>query len=342
MPRTPFRFLDRTVDPGSRARVHIPVSLLPTGGTLMMLTHVLHGAEDGPVIWLSGAIHGDEIVGVEIIRQVLDRTDERELAGTILAVPVVNVFGFLAESRYLPDRRDLNRSFPGSKRGSNASQLARLFMDNIVEQCELGLDFHAGSNDRTNLPQIRGDLHDPEVLRLARAFAPPLAIHSKTIKGSLRDAVKKRGKRCLLFEGGEPRRFSPAAVDAGVDGTMRVLAALGMVSGAAAPSAGGADGPPDRALAGGDGPAPSTTCLSRKTTWVRAPRGGIFRLEKRLGTMVEKNERLGIIGSPEGREKTPVLSTTAGMVMGHAVNPLVHRGDGLVHLAEISDTDEAP
>lgn len=334
MPRAPFRLLDRTVDPGSRDRVYIPVSLLPTGGALTMLTHVLHGSGDGPVIWLSGAIHGDEIVGVEIIRQVLASVDEREMAGTILAVPVVNVFGFLAESRYLPDRRDLNRSFPGSKRGSNAAQLARLFMDNIVSHCELGLDFHAGSNDRTNLPQIRGDLHDPETLRLARAFAPPLAIHSSTIKGSLRAAVGKKGKRCLLFEGGEPRRFSPAAVDAGVAGTLRVLEALGMTSKSAAGGRGEA--------ADGSVAAAPTTKLSESTTWVRAPRGGIFRLERRLGAMVEKDERLGVIGSPESRKRKEVRATRAGMVMGHAVNPLVHRGDGLVHIAEISEPGLAP
>lgn len=330
MPRTPFQYMDRTIDPGSRSRVHIPVSLLPTGGELTMLTHVLHGSGDGPVIWLSGAIHGDEIVGVEIIRQVLALTDERELAGTIIAVPVVNVFGFLAESRYLPDRRDLNRSFPGSKRGSNASQLARLFLDNVVAHCSLGIDFHAGSNDRTNLAQIRGNLRDPETRRLALAFGPPLAVHSKTVKGSLREAALKREKRCLLFEGGEPRRFSPASVDAGVAGTMRVLAALGMITPAAAEAA---------VQRVGETRVP--TRLSESTTWVRAPRGGILRLERRLGAIVEKNDRLGVIGSPEGRQTTEVRASIAGIVMGHAVNPLVHRGDGLVHIAAISDSGAA-
>jgi predicted deacylase len=312
----PFRLAGQRIGPGRRKHIDLPAGRLPSGTQLAVPIEVLHGVRPGPVIWLSGAIHGDEIVGVEVIRQVLAGVDERSLAGTVVAAPVVNVFGFVAESRYLPDRRDLNRSFPGSKRGSLAGQLARLFMDEVVSLCEMGIDFHAGSDDRTNLPQIRANLDDEVTRRLALAFGAPLVIHSKHIKGTLRESAVKRGKRVLLFEGGEPRRFSPRAVDAGVAGTLRVLGELGMI-----PT------PPTTE--------PSATAVSRRTLWVRAPRGGIFRLGTRLGAHVTKGDIIGIISDPAGKRGSQVRARTTGIVLGHAVNPLVHRGDGLVHIAEV-------
>jgi predicted deacylase len=313
-------FAGEGIAPGSRRQVSIPAGRLPSGTELSLSIEVIHGHRPGPTVWLSGAVHGDEIVGVEIIRRVLEQVDARSLAGTLIAIPVVNVFGFVSESRYLPDRRDLNRCFPGSRRGPLASRLARLFVDHVVAASDFGIDFHAGSDDRTNLPQLRGDLDDAETLRLALAFAPPLAVHSKTIRGSLRETALKLGKRILLFEGGEPRRFSPHAVDAGVSGALRTLAALEMTQ---APVRHDASAPP------------AATRQSRKTRWVRAPRGGIFRLGVALGTEVSKGALLGIISSPSGRGGTEVRARVSGMVMGHAVNPLVHQGDGLVHLAEL-------
>lgn len=314
MTRAPFLFGGQTIAPGSRSHVPLPVSRLPTGTELSLPVEVLHGARPGPTVWLSGAIHGDEIVGVEIIRQVVGDVDEATLGGTIISVPVVNVFGFLAESRYLPDRRDLNRSFPGSRTGSLAAQLARLFLDKVVEPCDVGFDFHAGSGGRTNLPQIRGDMTDPETHRLAIAFGAPLAIHSNTMRGTLREAVTNRGKQILLFEGGEPRRFSPMAVSVGVAGTRRALVALGMT-----------DGTLDAAAA--------PPLLAWATRWVRAPSGGIFRLERRLGEMVKEGLQLGTISGPSGGAREMVRATASGMILGHAVSPIVHRGDALVHIA---------
>ena len=314
MSLTDFVLADVRVEPGSRGQAELPVSRLPTGSELAIPVEVLHGTRPGPTIWLSGAVHGDEIVGVEIIRQVLDETDETELAGTIIAAPVVNVFGFVAESRYLPDRRDLNRSFPGSRTGSLAAQIARLFLEEVVARCDFGLDFHAGSGDRTNHPQVRGNMEDPSTRRLAVAFGAPLAIHSKTIRGSLREAAVKRGITTLLFEGGEPRRFSAKAVDAGVAGTLNVLEALGMRERLnVAPAA--------------------DTLVSWSTRWVRAPRGGIFRMESELGEHVIKGQRLGVISGPSGRDRVVVRARASGVIVGHSVNPLVHRGDGLVHIA---------
>lgn len=316
-----FLFAGQAVSRASRRQISLPAGRLPSGTELSLPVEVLHGDRPGPTVWFSGAIHGDEIVGVEIIRQVLERIDERSLAGTLIAIPVVNVFGFVTESRYLPDRRDLNRSFPGTARGPLASRLARLFVDQVLAPSDYGIDFHAGSDDRTNLPQVRGNMDDPETRRLALAFAPPLVVHSKTVRGSLREAAVKRGKKILLFEGGEPRRFNPTVVDAGVAGALRTLAALGMI---------------DASVATGAPPAtPHPPAQSRSTRWVRAPRGGIFRLGVTLGSRVEKGELLGIISGPSGRGGAEVRARTGGMVMGHAVNPLVHQGDGLVHIAEL-------
>ena len=309
----PFIVAGQRVAPGTRRQINLPAGRLPSGTELSLRLQVLHGTELGPTIWMSGAIHGDEIVGVEIIRRVLETIDERELRGTVIAVPVVNVFGFVAESRYLPDRRDLNRSFPGSRRGSLASRLARLFVDNVLEPTEFGIDFHAGSDDRTNLPQIRGNLEDQETRRLATAFSAPLMIHAKTIKGSLRETAVKRGKRVLLFEGGEPRRFNPGPVQAGADGALRVLHALSMIEASPVSMIESAE--------------------ASSATWVRAPRGGIFHLQTRLGARVRRGELIGIITEPSGRGGREVRARASGMIMGHAVNPLVHQGDSLVHIA---------
>jgi len=311
----PFIVAGQRVAPGTRRQINLPAGRLPSGTELSLRLQVLHGTELGPTIWMSGAIHGDEIVGVEIIRRVLETIDERELRGTVIAVPVVNVFGFVAESRYLPDRRDLNRSFPGSRRGSLASRLARLFVDNVLEPTEFGIDFHAGSDDRTNLPQIRGNLEDQETRRLATAFSAPLMIHAKTIKGSLRETAVKRGKRVLLFEGGEPRRFNPGPVQAGADGALRVLHALSMIEASPVSMIESAE--------------------ASSATWVRAPRGGIFHLQTRLGARVRRGELIGIITEPSGRGGREVRARASGMIMGHAVNPLVHQGDSLVHIAEM-------
>ncbi|MDX1646118.1 MAG: succinylglutamate desuccinylase/aspartoacylase family protein [Longimicrobiales bacterium] len=315
-----FAFAGETVPRGARLHFDLPAGRLPSGTELSLPIEILSGVEPGPTVWLSGAVHGDEVVGVEIIRRVLETVEVDRLSGVIVAAPVVNVFGFVTESRYLPDRRDLNRSFPGSERGPLAGRLARLFVQRVLEPSDFGIDFHAGSDDRTNLPQIRGDMDDDETRRIAMAFAPPLVVHAKTIKGSLRHTARKMGKRVLLFEGGEPRRFSLEAIDAGVDGTLRVLRAQSMIPAA-----------PD--------PRVEPPRLSRKTVWVRAPRGGIFRLERQLGELVPRRARLGVIAGPAGRGEQEVRARVGGMILGHAVNPLVHQGDGLVHIAELDDPD---
>jgi len=274
---------------------------------------VIHGRRPGPRVWLSGAIHGDELDGVEIIREVLGRLSPSELGGSVLGVPVVNAFGFVAESRYLPDRRDLNRSFPGGARGSMASRLAHLFMTEVVEQCQVGLDFHCGSDDRENHPHIRGNLDDPELRRLAAAFGAPIMIHNKPPKGSLRRAASQKGAHTLVYEAGEASGFTDAAIEMGVAGTLRVLGALGMI-----------EDPPAAAEA---------SVEARNTHWVRAPRSGICRIEVPLGAVVRKGERLGGVYELLGEKATRIRAGVDGVVIGRRVHPLVHQGEAVVHLA---------
>lgn len=315
--RDAFEIGGETVEPGARVRVEIAVARLATGTWLHLPVEVVHGARPGPTLWLSAAVHGDEVDGVEIIRRVLETLEAGRLSGTVVASPVVNVFGFVAEDRYLPDRRDLNRSFPGSGRGSMASRLAHLFMEEVVGRSDYGIDFHCGSDDRENLPQVRGDLDDEETRRLAHTFGAPVTIHGKPPDGSLRKAAVKAGARVLLYEGGEARRFSPDAIQTGVRGVGRVLRALGMI-----PDDGAADGGSD-------------TLESRKTHWVRAGRSGICRLDIELGQRVEKGERLGTIADALGADAHQVVAGKAGLVIGRRVNPLVHQGEAVAHLAEV-------
>jgi predicted deacylase len=261
-------------------------------------------------------VHGDEIAGVEIIRRVLRQVKPASLQGTVIAVPVVNVFGFINQSRYLPDRRDLNRSFPGSPRGSLAGRLAHLFMTEVVEGCTHGIDLHTGSAHRRNLPQVRGNLADPEIRRIACAFGAPVMIHSKLRDGSLREAATRRGIATLLYEGGGPFRFHEDAVAVGVQGVLRVMTALGM----------GEYAEPCR-----------QACAEAGTSfWVRARRSGLFRPEVKLGETVESGQRLGAIDDTLGDLSLPVRAPEAGMVIALAMNPLVSQGDAMAHLARVA------
>ncbi len=311
--RAPIEFDEKLIKPGTRDYVEIPVAKLPTGTWVSMPVTIMHGAKKGPRVWLSAAIHGDEINGVEIINRILDDLDPTKLRGTIIAVPVVNVFGFISQSRYLPDGRDLNRSFPGREQGSLAGRLAWLFMNKIVDGCSLGIDFHTATAHRTNVAQIRADLEDPETLRLARAFAAPATVGAKTRGGSLR---AKAGRRMpvLLFEGGEAQRYEEKIITAGVSGTKRVLGEVGMV-----PKAKGRRPP---------------TFQSSATTWVRARRTGILRARVGPGSRVTRGQWLGTISDVSGTVLGSVRAPFNGMVIGMTLNPIATQGDALFNVAK--------
>lgn len=317
----PFSIAGTTIEPGTRSELELRPAQLPSGGWMAMPLVVLHGVEDGPTTWLTGAIHGDEVVGVEIIRRVLNRTDATQLAGTVLACPVVNVPGFANSDRYFPDRRDLNRSFPGSDRGSLASRFARVLMNEVIARGDFGIDFHSGSDHRTNHPQVRADLSDPATRELAEAFGAPLAIHSRVRDGSLREAAVSSGVTTLLYEGGGAWRFDPTAVAVGTAGALRVLELIGQVSLADVfPS-------PDSPQ-----PATSETTFIRRSHWVRSPRSGIARVVVGLGEHVSPRQTVAIVTDAYGSSERTIRARSASVVIGLNERPVVHQGDALVHL----------
>lgn len=302
---------------GCSERIDIPVSRLPTQTLLSLPVRVINGVQPGAKLWLSAAIHGDELNGVEIIRQVLEKIQPEKLRGTVIAVPIVNVFGFIEQSRYLPDRRDLNRSFPGSESGSLASRLANLFMREIVNKCTHGIDLHTATMHRTNLPQIRANLENPETYRCAEAFNAPVMLHSNTRDGSLRQAATKKGIPVLLYESGEALRFDNTAINLGVLGILKVMEYLDMYN-----------FPLDMAKL--------NSIQIQKSKWIRASRGGILHLKIHLGQKITKKQELGFITDTFGENKVSIRSKVNGIAIGHSLNPLVNQGDGIVHLGLIN------
>lgn len=316
MARESFEIGPVRVRPGRIQSLALPITRLVTGAEVDLPVRVAHGREDGPTVWIDAAVHGDEAVGVEVVRQVLAGIDARALRGTLIAVPVVNVLGFMTGDRYLPDRRDLNRSFPGSPRGSLAGRIAHLLMTEVVSKCEVGIDLHTGSDRRTNLPQVRADLEDPRTRELAAAFGAPVMMHARLRDGSLRSAAREQGATVLLYEGGEAWRMDPWAIEAGVLGVRRVLAALGMTEPVAE------DPPP-------------ASAVSWRSGWVRARGTGVLHLEAALGEHVEKGQRLGGLFDSFGKRVRLVHADRDGIVVGRTEAPVVNSGDAVIHIAEV-------
>lgn len=318
--RAPFKIAGNEIRAGKRMRIELPIGNLMSGTPVALPLIVVHGKNDGPVVWLSAAIHGDEICGVEIIRKTLHELNANAMSGTVIAAPVVNVHGFNTNDRYLPDRRDLNRSFPGSRRGSLASRIAYLFMTEVVKRSDVGIDLHTGSDLRTNLPQIRCDIDHAPTVELADAFGAPIVIDARLRDGSLRQAAVEEGKIMLLFEGGEASRFDPSSIASGTAGVLRTLNHLGVTNVEVSPSA---------------------PCLySRATSWSRASKSGIVHLDARLGELVRAKDQVATIYDPYGKVLSRVTTRYDGIVIGHSQAPLVNRGDAISHVARI--LPEAP
>ena len=322
-----FEIAGQMIAPGESRIVHIPVANLYTNQPVTLPVRVVRGQKPGPVMFVSAALHGDEIIGVEIIRRLLrlrELREREEFCGTLLAVPVVNVPAFLQQSRYLPDRRDLNRSFPGSETGSLTARLANLFLKEVVGKSAFGIDLHTGAIHRPNLPQIRADLGNPETLRLARAFGVPLMLNSTPTKGTLREHTTKKGIPVLLYESSEALRFDEQCIRIGVQGVMNVMAELGMVP------------------RSGPEPVPAAeSVIARSTTWVRCPASGLLRPQAALGDLVRNGQVLGMVGDPFGEFETPVVSAAEGIVIGRLKQPLVNEGEALFHLARVEDPEAA-
>lgn len=313
----PFELAGTRVAPGSMSRVKMPLAKNLAGHVQPMSVFVVHGVEPGPVLGLSAAVHGDELNGIPIIRKLLWSLDPRKMRGTIIATPVVNVFGLNQRARYLPDNRDLNRCFPGSQRGSLGARIAHLFLGNVVSRCTHAVDFHTGAKGRENWPQIRCDLEDPQVREMAAAFGAPGTLHASLREGSLRKSAGDLGVQMLLYEAGEAGRFCENSIEVGVKGTLQLCQHLEML-------------PPNP-----ESEQSSSGVVMRGSKWLRAPRTGLCRHVARLGDYVRAGDSLAhIFDTIRGKQYT-VVAKTDGHIIGRSTWATLYQGDALCHVASI-------
>ena len=310
-----MKIFDQEIQPGEHVVVRLPAPKLYNLTPVFIPVHVIRGKEPGPTLCVTAALHGDEVNGIEIIRRLLKKSFLHSLAGTLIAVPAVNIYGLLFQDRYLPDRRDLNRSFPGSEKGSLASRFAYLLAHSVFSKATHCIDLHTGSLKRTNFPQIRVDLDSPEVAALAKAFNAPVILSAPLRPGSFREYAKQRSVPYLLYEAGEASRFDEHCIRTGVAGIHGVMQHLKMLH----PSAHATHTP--------------QSIVARTSYWVRSPYGGIFIAKKPLGSHVEKGDVLGIIVHPTESEEHEIISPIVGVIIGRSDAPLIHEGAGLFHIA---------
>ncbi|MCC5906523.1 MAG: succinylglutamate desuccinylase/aspartoacylase family protein [Balneolaceae bacterium] len=297
---------------GENKHIFLPIAKLPTHTSIDLPVRIIRSNQTGPVLLLTGGLHGDEINGIEIVRRMLARdllTPER---GSIIAIPLMNVYGFIQNVRGVPDGKDINRSFPGSKTGSLAKLVAYTIMQQIVPKIDYGIDFHTGGASRFNFPQIRCVFDIPKNMELASAFAPPVILHSGLIDSSFRKAAHRKKKHVLVYETGESLRFDEEGIQEGINGTLRLMKHLGMRS--TAPQAG-------------------ETEIYEKSAWVRANFAGLYRPKINIGDKIKKNQLLGSITDPFGDEVFKVKSRHEGRVIGINHCPVVHKGDAILHIA---------
>lgn len=320
----PLVIAGEEIKPGQNCIIEVPLPDLYMHTALSMPVQVISGKRKGPVMFVSAAVHGDEINGVEIIRRLVKSKSLKGLRGTLIAIPVVNVYGFLNQSRYLPDRRDLNRCFPGSEEGSLAARLAHSFMTEVVKHCTHGIDLHTAAIHRDNLPQMRADLANPNVEAMARAFDAPVIVNSGLIEGSLRYAALEAGVPVIVYEAGEALRFNELAIRAGVKGVLAVMREIGMLASS-------------RQRVKKRDP-----FVARSSVWVRAPQSGIFRMLVPMGASVNKGDLLGMVAAPYGKDKSEaeVYASSSGVVIGRTNIPLVNEGEALFHIARFTKPDE--
>lgn len=284
---------------------------------------VMRGKKDGPIVFISAAIHGDELNGIEIIRRLRKLSILNKLRGTLILVPIVNVYGIMNLSRYLPDRRDLNRSFPGSEKGSLASRVAKTFFDEIVSCCDLGIDLHTASIHKSNLPQVRTNIDNEYTFKLAKAFAAPVVLHSELRDGSLRSVAQESGVPILLYEAGEALRFDEISIRIGVKGIINVLRAMDML-------------PPVLKKKTSRNP-----IITRNSAWIRSNASGMLRTIKALGDIVKKDEMIAYIDEPLGDDSYEIRAQFDGVIIGKSEIPLVQEGDAIFHIAKLKDLESA-
>ena len=285
--------------------------------------HVIRGKKDGPTIFVSAAIHGDELNGIEIIRRIRKLNILKKIRGTVILVPIVNIYGIMTLSRYLPDRRDLNRSFPGSTKGSLASRVAKIFFDEVVKKCDLGIDLHTASIHKSNLPQIRTNIDNALTFKLAKAFAAPVILHAELRDGSLRSVAQDEGIPILLYEAGEALRFNETCIRIGVHGIINVLKEMDMLPKAV-----------NKRIK-------KVPIITKNSQWIRSCESGILRTTKVLGETVQKNEIIAFIDEPLGYKSFELYSPFDGVIIGKSEIPLVQEGDAVFHIAKLDNLEAA-
>lgn len=323
-PQAPLSIAGEEVPAGARHLIRLPAPRQLGLDDVTMAVHVCHGRVDGPTLFVTAGVHGDEVNGVEVVRRLLTRRVLAELRGTLLAVPVVNIHGFVSRSRYLPDRRDLNRSFPGREAGSLAARLAHLVATQIIARSTHGVDLHTGAVHRTNLPHLRGDFDDERVLAMGAAFGAPLMLHTTAPGGTLLDVARAHDIPVLVFEGGEALRFDEASIRTAERGVLAVMRGLGMLPRARKRKR-------ERAA-----------LVARQSRWVRAPHSGMLSMRVELGAVVSEGQVVARIADPFVGTLLDVRAPRDGVVIGRLVLPLVNEGDAIIHVAQIGgDTDGA-
>lgn len=306
---------DERVSPGSARDIHLAVSESYSGITLRIPLHIRRAAEDGPVVFLTAALHGDEINGTGAIRQLLSDPEFVLLRGSVICVPVLNLLSFERHSRYLPDRRDLNRSFPGLENGTQASRLAHKVFQEIVLRSDYGIDLHTAAVRRTNYPTVRADLTDPEVTRIAKAFGCELMLNGSGPKGALRREACQAGCPTIVMEGGEVWKVEPAIVKSALRGIKNVLRELKMLE--------------------GDVEKPNYQVAVDKTKWVRADRGGFLQFHIQAGDIVDKGQILATNTDLLGHDLGTLEAPFNGVVIGMTTLPSVSPGEPVFNLARL-------
>ena len=322
--KIPLKLGEEEFLPGQRGFVKIPVGHLITHELVHLEAHVIRGKRPGPRVFITAGIHGDEINGIQIARLILGKKELKRLRGDLIILPVANPPAFLHRSRYLPDRRDLNRLFPGSPHGSFGARLAKILTQEILGQCTHGIDLHTGAINRPNLPQIRVTTGDRTALAMARAFNAPLILKAGIRENSLRHEVSKNEASVILYEAGEAGVLDHVSIRVGVLGVIRVLRHLEML-------------PASKSRIKRQ-PAP---IIASKSSWIRAPRGGIFLPHFELGKAVQPDTVLGVIADPSSDLETPVVAKNEGVIIGRAKQAVVDEGDGLFHVAESDNSESA-
>lgn len=310
--------MGETVLPGESKTINLEIAKLHTTTKLKIPIIVERSKVDGPVVLFSAGIHGDEINGVEIVRQLIVQKINKPKIGTIICIPIINMFGFVNKSREFPDGRDLNRVFPGSKKGSLASRFAFHILKEIMPIVDYAVDFHAGGASRFNAPQIRIVPNNPELAALAGIFNAPFTLYSRNIAGSFRNASEKLNVKMLLFEGGKSLDINQEIAQVGVNGSKRLLSHLKMLN-------------PKIAL----GESPKSTIYIEKSGWVRAKNSGLFHDFNKISCFVKKGTVLGCITDPFGKFAQKVKAPNDGYIINANLSPIVYQGDAIYHISNI-------